>query len=132
MTTVMIMTKAQSNLKPIRNTNADEFQRELYTKFPSTHFLSNPKNCDHFLKWNTFFRRNFHRFAIDYLKIDLYPYQALTLYEMGINKMSVIVACRAAAKSFIIALYACIRCILYPNTKILLSSATKGQSELII
>lgn len=126
------MTKVQSNLKPIRNTNADEFQRELYTKFPSTHFLSNPKNCDHFLKWNTFFRRNFHRFAIDYLKIDLYPYQALTLYEMGINKMSVIVACRAAAKSFIIALYACIRCILYPNTKILLSSATKGQSELII
>ncbi|HBN00565.1 MAG TPA: hypothetical protein DD384_05035, partial [Firmicutes bacterium] len=100
---VMIMTKTQSNLKPIRNPNADEFQRELYTKFPSTHFLSSPKNCDNFLKWNTFFRRNYHRFAIDYMKIDLYPYQALTLYEMGINKMSVIVACRAAAKSFIIA-----------------------------
>lgn len=118
--------------KKINNSDADEIQRELYKKFPTTHFLSNPVNCDHFFRWNTFFRRNFHRFAIDYLGISLYEYQALALYEMGINNMTVIIASRAAAKSFIIALYSCIRCILYPNTKILLSSATKGQSELII
>lgn len=124
------MTKAMDKVK--HNSDADKFQRELYKNFPSTHFLSNEKNCDHFLLWNTFFRRNFHRFAIDYLGLSLYEYQALTLYQMGVNNMIVIVACRAAAKSFIIALYACIRCILYPGTKILLSSATKGQSELIV
>ncbi len=118
--------------KRVNNPDADELQKDLYKNFPSTHFLSNAVNCDHFLRWNTFFRRNFHRFAIDYLGLTLYEYQALALYEMGINNMIVIVASRAAAKSFIIALYACIRCILYPNTKILLSSATKGQSELII
>ena len=118
--------------KRVNNPDADDLQRDLYKNFPTTHFLSNAINCDHFLRWNTFFRRNFHRFAIDYLGISLYDYQALTLYEMGVNNMIVIVACRAAAKSFIIALYACIRCILYPNTKILLSSATKGQSELIV
>lgn len=111
---------------------ADDIQKELYTKFPNNHFLANPKNLDHFFKWNTFFRRNYHRFAIDALKINLYEYQALTLYEMGVNNMIVIVASRAAAKSFIIALYACIRCILYPGTKILLSSATKKQSDLIV
>lgn len=111
---------------------ADDIQKELYKSFPTTHFLSNPQNMDNFLKWNTFFRRNYHRFAIDFLGIQLYDYQALTLYEMGVNNTTVIIACRAASKSFIIALYACIRCILYPNTKILLSSATKGQSELII
>lgn len=111
---------------------ADDVQKEICKSLPTTHFLSNPQNMDNFLKWNTFFRRNYHRFAIDYLGIQLYDYQALTLYEMGVNNTTVIIACRAAAKSFIIALYACVRCILYPNTKILLSSATKGQSELII
>lgn len=118
--------------KKVYNSDLDEMQRELYKKFPTTHFLSNPINCEHFLRWNTFFRRNFQRFATDYLGLKLYEYQALALYQMGVNNMIVIVASRAAAKSFIIALYACIRCILYPNTKILLSSATKGQSELII
>ena len=111
---------------------SDDIQKSLYKKFPTTHFLSNPKNMDHFYRWNTFFRRNFHRCAIDYLGLSLYEFQALTLYEMGINNMIVIIAARAASKSFMIALYACIRCILYPNTKILLSSATKGQSELIV
>ena len=114
------------------NALADDMQREIYKKFPTSHFLSNPTNCDHFFRWNTFFRRNLHRFAIDYLKIPLYEYQALTLYEMGANNQIVIIASRAAAKSFIIALYACERCILFPNTHILLSSATKGQSELIV
>lgn len=51
---------------------------------------------------------------------------------MGICQFVVIIACRAAAKSFIIALYACCRCIVYPHSKIVLSSATKGQSKLII
>ena len=121
-----------SNSKRVYNPDLDDLQKKLHENFPSSHFLSNPVNCDHFLRWNTFFRRNFHRFATDFLGLTLYEYQALTLYQMGINNMTVIIASRAAAKSFMIALYACIRCILYPNTKILLSSATKGQSELII
>jgi len=114
------------------NVIADDLQKQLYKKFPTTHFLSNKNNLDHFYRWNTFFRRNLNRFATDFLNIPLYEYQALTLYEMGVNNMIVIVASRAASKSFLIALYACSRCILYPNTKILLSSATKGQSELIV
>ena len=114
------------------NALADDMQREIYKKFPTSHFLSNPTNCDHFFRWNTFFRRNLHRFANKKIKIPLYEYQALTLYEMGANNQIVIIASRAAAKSFIIALYACERCILFPNTHILLSSATKGQSELIV
>ena len=122
------MTMTDYNINAI----ADDLQKQLYKKFPTTHFLSNQNNLDHFYRWNTFFRRNLNRFATDFLKIPLYEYQALTLYEMGVNNMIVIVASRAASKSFLIALYACSRCILYPNTKILLSSATKGQSELIV
>lgn len=51
---------------------------------------------------------------------------------MGISQLICIVACRAAAKSFIIALYACCKAIAKPNSKIVLGSATRGQSKLII
>ena len=126
------VTRMSDNIDYSIDALADETQKNLYKKFPSTHFLSNPTNLDHFYRWNTFFRRNFHRFSEDILKINLYPFQALTLYEMGVNNRIFIVAARAASKSFMIALYACIKCILYPHTKTLLCSATKGQSELIV
>lgn len=116
----------------MKNNYADDIQSKLHTKFPTTHFLSNPDNVHHLLLWNTFFRRNLHRLAIDYLKINLHIYQAIMLFLMGISQFIVVIACRAAAKSFIIALYACCRCITRPFTKIVLSSATKGQSKLIV
>ena len=51
---------------------------------------------------------------------------------MGVSQFFVVIASRASAKSFIIALYACCRCILYPNSKIVLASGTKGQSKLLV
>lgn len=116
----------------MNNQYADERQKNLYKKFPSTHFLSNPNNVHNTMLWCTFFRRNLHRLATDYLGIKLHLYQQLILYMMGISQLIVIVACRAAAKSFIIALYACCKAIVKPNSKIVLGSATRGQSKLII
>ena len=113
-------------------TYADERQANLYKKFPSTHFLSNPKNVHNTFLWSTLFARNFHKLATDYLGIKLHLYQQLILYLMGISQLIVIVACRAAAKSFIIALYACCKAIIKPGSKIVLGSATRGQSKLII
>lgn len=122
------MKKQSSNLFE----NADENQKNLYLKFPTTHYLSNPQNVDHTLLWSTFFSRNLHRLAIDYLGIKLHLYQAIILYLMGICNFIVIIASRSAAKSFIIALYACCRCIIKPGTWFCIASATKGQSKLII
>lgn len=111
---------------------ADEKQKELHKHFPSTAFLSSEQNVDHFLQWMTFFKRNVHRFAMDYLGIKLHLYQIITLYLMGINHFIVIIASRASAKSWVIALYACCRSILYPNSMIVLASSTKGQSKLLV
>lgn len=111
---------------------ADSRQLELYKKFPTTHYLSNKRNVMNVLAWTSFWRRNLHRCCEDYLQIKLYPYQQITLYEMGIKNMSVIVASRNNAKSFIIAIYACLRCILYPGTIFVIGSATKGQAKLIV
>ena len=111
---------------------ADERQKELYKRFQSDSFLGNEKNVDHVIDWITFFRRNLHRFAIDYLGISLHLYQVIMLYLMGICHFIVVIASRASAKSFIIALYACCRCILYPGTMIVLASSTKGQAKLLV
>lgn len=114
------------------NSYEDKKQAHLHTLFPNTHFLSNKKNLNHALLWNTFFRRNLHRFAMDYLGIKLHFYQQIILYFMGISNMIAIIACRAASKSFIIAVYGCCRCITRPYTKIVVSSATIKQANLII
>lgn len=112
--------------------SADEKQRELHTHFQSESFLSDDEHVNNFIEWVTFFRRNFHRFAIDYLGIQLHLYQTGMLYEMGINDFICVVASRASAKSFIIALYACCKCILYPGSKVVLASSTKGQAKLLV
>ena len=112
--------------------NADENQLNLYKKFPTTHYLSNPNNVRNVLAWCTFWRKNMHRFASDYLKLSLFTYQQLSLYEMGCSNFICIIASRNNAKSFIIALYACCRAILYPGTKTVIGSATRGQSKLIV
>lgn len=111
---------------------ADEQQRSLFKKFGTNHYLGNPKNVDHVFLWTTFFRRNLHRFVADYLRIRLHWYQSILMYMMGICHTVVAVASRAAAKSFLVALYACCMCILYPGIEIVISSATKGQSRLIV
>lgn len=120
------------NSTPRNKTYADVKQKELYKKFSSDSFLGNEKNVDHFLLWLTFFRRNLHRLATDYLGLKLHLYQIIMLYLMGINQFIVIVASRACAKSFIIALFACCKCILYPKSMIVLTSSTKGQSKLLV
>jgi len=122
----------QSQPNKYKSRNADEKQKDLYQKFPSNHFLHNETNLDHFLLWNTFFKRNLHRVATDYLGLKLHIYQILILYVMGISRFIAIIASRSAAKSFIIAIYACCICIVKPGSKVILSSGTKGQSKLII
>lgn len=114
------------------NYPADKNQLELYKSFPSTHFLSNQNNVLNTIAWCTFWRRNLHLFVRDYLKLSLYPYQQIAIYEMGISNFICMIASRNDAKSFIIALYACCRCILYPGTIFVIGSATKGQSKLMV
>ena len=111
---------------------ADENQLELYKNFPSTHYLSNQNNVLHVLAWATFFKRNLHRFVIDYMKISLYEYQAIAIYMMGISNQICIIASRNDAKSFIVAVYAVARCLLYKGTKFRIGSSTEKQAKLIV
>jgi hypothetical protein len=51
---------------------------------------------------------------------------------MGINNTFVCIASRASAKSFVIAIYACCKAILYPQSSIVLCSGTKNQAKLLV
>lgn len=121
-----------SEKKIYKNRAADERQAVLYKKFSKDTFLGNQKNLDHFMQWVTFFRKNLHRFVIDYLGIPLHLYQVFMMYLMGVNQLFVVIASRASAKSFIIALFACCQCILYPNSKVVMASGTKKQAKLLV
>lgn len=112
--------------------HADEKQKVLSQNFPSTTLLGDANFLGHFLLWVTFWRRNLHRFATDYLGLSLKLYQVIMLYLMGINNTFVCIASRASAKSFVIAIYACCKAILYPQSSIVLCSGTKGQAKLLV
>lgn len=83
-------------------------------------------------KWTTFYRLNMHRFVEHYLGIELFFFQKILMYFMNLNTFVMIVAARGLSKSFMIAIFACARCILYPNTKVIIASGVKKQAKLII
>jgi hypothetical protein len=82
--------------------------------------------------WNTFFRRNMHRFCETALGVKLFPYQVIWFYLMSISDVFVSICARAAAKSFLVACYTCCKAILYPGSEILISASTIKQASLIV
>lgn len=78
--------------------------------------------------WAAYYRSNIHRFAIDYLHIDLKLFQIILLNMMNKCSTLVFIACRGLGKTFLCAIFCCIRCILYPGTQICIASGTRGQA----
>lgn len=78
--------------------------------------------------WCSFYRANPHRFCKDYLNIKLKIFQQVLIYMMNISTCFMFIACRGIGKSFLCAVYCVVRCILWPGTKIVLTSKTRGQA----
>jgi hypothetical protein len=78
--------------------------------------------------WAAYYRSNPHRFAKDYLHLELHLFQKILLVMMNVSTTFVFIACRGIGKTFLSAIFCVIRCILYPGTKICISSGTRGQS----
>ena len=110
----------------------DERQRHLHEHFSSSNYLGDPQRAQKLMDWITFWRRNPSRFVQYYFGITLHLYQHIILFLMDIYPSICLVAARSAAKSFIIAIYACKEAILRPGARIVVASATKGQAKLIV
>ena len=78
--------------------------------------------------WGAFYRKNPQRFVADYLNIYLKTFQKILIYLLLNCTNGLIVASRGIGKTWLLALYCIIRCILYPGTKICVTSGTKGQA----
>lgn len=88
--------------------------------------------CDAVDLWTGYYRNNIHRFVEDYLNIQLKLFQKILIYLMDTNLYCVYVAARGQGKSFLAAVYAVCRCILYPGTKVVIASRTVKQAAEII
>lgn len=110
----------------------DTRQSGVHSHYPTDHWLGSADHVERLVDWTTFYRRNMHRFAMDYFGFGLHWYQSIILWALSWCRLAVVIASRAAAKSYIIAIYACCRAVLYPGSRIVLTSATRGQSQLIV
>lgn len=65
--------------------------------------------------WGSYFRSNPDKFVESYLHIRLKRFQRILIVMMFWSTIFVLIACRGLGKTFISAVYCCVRCILYPG-----------------
>lgn len=89
-------------------------------------------NREKYKLWVSFYRANPHRFATQYLGIDLHLFQMILMYMLNIVYMFMYLASRGQGKSLMTSVYAVVRAILYPNSEIVIASGVRNQAKLII
>lgn len=82
--------------------------------------------------WAAYYRCNPHRFAKDYLHLDLRLFQKILLVMMNTSTTMVFIGARGLGKSFLSAVFCTIRAILYPGTRICIASGTRGQAIVVL
>jgi hypothetical protein len=82
--------------------------------------------------WITFYRRNIQYFVKHYLGIKLHFYQSIWIYLMAVSDSFVAICSRATGKSWLLAVFACAKAILYPRSEIVICSSTKEQAGIIV
>ena len=80
----------------------------------------------------SFYRANPHRFAKDYLHLDLYIFQQIILVLISLSTNFLFLASRGIGKTFILAVFCVIRCILYPGSLVVVTAKTRGQAYEVI
>lgn len=79
-----------------------------------------------------YYRANPQRFVEDYLDIHLKLFQAILLWAMNHYFFVMYIAARGQGKTWLTALFCCVRCILYPGTKIVVTSGTLKQANEVL
>lgn len=83
-------------------------------------------------KWASFYRSRPDVFVEDYLGILLKPFQKVLLFVMIHYNYTLFFASRGLGKTWLVALYCVVRCILYPGTKIIVAAKTRDQAMVLI
>ena len=84
------------------------------------------------IEWTTLFRRNWDIYAEFFLGIPLKPYQRVALHEIGVSDTYFWRAARNSAKTFVTAIAAIVKLMLYPNCWIVITASTVDQGNKIV
>ena len=103
----------------------------MATQTKSSEFWGN------FNEWIAYWKLNIHRFVIEYMGLNLYPFQQLIVYLMDSPNCHSITsfiffASRGLGKSFLAMVFCLAKCILYPGIKIKVASSTIKQATLFV
>lgn len=79
-----------------------------------------------------YYRNNPHRFVKEYLNVELKLFQKIIIFMLCRTNYGLYAASRGQGKSFLIAIYLVVMCILYPGTKVVVVSRTIGQANEVI
>lgn len=79
-----------------------------------------------------YYRSNPHRYVIDVLGLSLKWFQQILLWCMMHYNFVMYLAARGQGKTYLTALFCCVRCILFPGTKIVVSSGTLKQANEVL
>lgn len=90
------------------------------------------KKKNNIKNWVSFYRLNMEIFIEHYLGLRLFTFQKVLIHLMDKYPFFMFIATRGIGKSYITALYACSRAILYPNTLIVIVAGSKKQAGLIV
>lgn len=84
------------------------------------------------IKRASYYRANPQRFVSELMNIRLKTFQKILIYAMMKYDYFYFVAARGLGKTYLVSLFAVVRCILYPDTKIVAFSATFKQGKEIV
>jgi hypothetical protein len=106
--------KEEPNYNPLdilRTDDTDEFEKKLVW------LLTQP---------------DYFAFLVKYIfNVELLPFQVVILTELWKRKFPMLIATRGGSKSFLLALYALMRCIIMPNRKVIIAGAAFRQSRFV-
>ena len=77
----------------------------------------------------SYFRANPQRLISEYFGISLRIFQKILIFCMMKNNYLIYCASRGQGKTFLVALFICVKCTLYPGSKIVVCSSTRSQGN---
>ena len=82
--------------------------------------------------WGCFYKANPHRFALDYFEYPLHIFQQVLIYFMFKSDLFCFLATRGLGKSWLVAVFATIICVLKPGTIVVVVAKRKNQAKQIL
>lgn len=107
-------------------------QNQLRAVSSSTIPFIDPEQLDNIKKWVTLFRRNWEIYVEMVWKIPLKEFQKDKLHMIGISDSYMDISTRGTSKTFLAAVAGMCAMLLYPNSRVVITSSTIGQANKLV